>query len=85
MLTRSVYTLILVFLSFLGIAQLPVELAIQKGHSAGIISAQYSDDGKYMVSLDANDVVKIWSMASGSELKQFNNELLSDYGFQFSR
>ena len=52
-------------------AQKP-ELVVQTGHASGVTSVAYSPDGNFLASGGKDAVVKLWHVATGSELRSFN-------------
>ena len=54
------------------------ELRTLKGHSAEVVSVAFSSDGKTLVSGSFDHTIKLWVVASGSELRA-----LKRYSHQF--
>ena len=48
------------------------EIVVQEGHSGFIVSAEYSNDGKYLFTSSEN-TVKIWQADTGNLIKTFND------------
>lgn len=58
------------------VAQKP-ELMLRTGHSARIKSACFSPDGQYLVSIDYNGTVKIWSVHLRKEIRTLQLEKIA--------
>ncbi|MDX6497601.1 MAG: hypothetical protein QOG23_861 [Blastocatellia bacterium] len=61
-------TLVLLFTALIGVAQKP-ELVLQTGHSKAGNSIAVSPDGKTLASGSQDNTIKLWDMATGSELR----------------
>src|SRR5262245_46494376 len=58
-------------LSFSAQARRP-ELIVQTGHSAKVDSIAFSPDGKLLATGSWDNTIKLWVMASGSEVRTFS-------------
>lgn len=60
-----------------------LELVVQTGHSDFITSVAFSADGEYLASAERNQIVKLWDVKSGIEIRtfdrQFNEKLNSSF------
>jgi WD40 repeat protein len=50
---------------------LPLETVVQTGHSGAVLSVDFSPDGKYIVSSSSDNIIKLWIVESGRELRTF--------------
>ncbi|MEO6690958.1 MAG: hypothetical protein ABIO44_01335, partial [Saprospiraceae bacterium] len=68
---------ILVFQTLLGIAQTPI-LIIPKGHTEGVTSSCFSEQGNYILTGSKDFTAKLWDRA-GKEIQTYrlNNEIQS--------
>lgn len=48
-----------------------VEIAVQKGHSAEITSISFNSDGRLLASSGADNLIKLWHVATGKEMASF--------------
>jgi WD40 repeat protein len=55
------------------LAQNSPELVLPAGHTSGILSLDFSPDGKHIVTGSADYTVKIWETVSGRLLHTFDN------------
>src|SRR6476646_208265 len=49
-----------------------IELVIPKGHSGGLTGVALSPDGRFILSLGAEGMAKLWDVASGREVRTFS-------------
>jgi len=78
-------TLGLLFLtSWVCVAQRP-ELVVQTGHAGWIYSVAYSPDGKLLASGSSDQTVKLWDVATGTELRSFRGHTYNVESIAFSR
>ncbi len=78
-------TLALLFLtSWVCVAQRP-ELVVQTGHAGWIYSVAYSPDGKLLASGSSDQTVKLWDVATGTELRSLRGHTYNVESIAFSR
>ena len=49
--------------------KVPVEIVPQMGHSMSVTSVAFSPDGKTALSGSADNMVKLWDLATGREIR----------------
>lgn len=54
------------------------EIYVSVGHTNGIVAIDISADGRYLLSLGADNTARLWEISSGKEIKVFNN--IKTYG-----
>ena len=67
--TKKLLILIIILIqSFLINAQSEIELVLSTGHTKEITKIDYSPDGKYIITIAKDHVIKIWDSRSGKEV-----------------
>ena len=55
-----------------------------RGHRGGIVAADISDDGRYLISGDSQGGLFLWDFASGEEIRQLTGHTAAIWGLAFS-
>jgi WD40 repeat protein/uncharacterized caspase-like protein len=82
-LQKALYSLLVLLPPVLTEAQQP-SLVLPIGHSGIVRSARFSDDGKYVITGGADQVMKIWQTHSGKMIQSFNGSKGEIYDAFFS-
>ncbi len=72
--------LALFFAANIAVAQNDLEIVVQKGHSGLINSMAFSRDGRFLVTGGTDQLVKLWDLTSGREIRTFagHDEAITD-------
>ncbi len=81
---KSSLVIILVLFCFILYSQNKPELVLPVGHTGEVISAQFSPDGKYIVTDSGDGTARIWEATSGNLLQDLKGHTYSVNSAQFS-
>jgi len=65
----SMVFLFLVLLSCSAFSDEKLELVVQKGHTSGLKSVNFSPDGKYIASGSSDETIKLWNVETGELIR----------------
>ena len=71
---RLAFLIFLAVIFFIFIPELfsqDIEIQVQLGHAMGVNSALFSPDGRFVLSGSADEIVILWDIASGKEIRRF--------------